>query len=91
MLPEHLRINHPEMTQELIELMNALRKYGLLGDMSISRLARILNCTLCSHYSPTGLQNRLKATPPELEYIDLFVKVLAREIRKNNTPTKNKR
>lgn len=80
-LPAHLRIDNPEKTQILIELMSALRRRGLLGDMTIKQLAKILNCILLSKYSLSGMRSRLKTVLPELEYVDGTIHALTKEIK----------
>lgn len=82
-LPDHLRIQTKARVQFLIEIMNATRKAGYLGDITIKRLARILVCILDTDYDQAGMVNRLKN--PQPEYGDIYIKVeeLAKHITKN--------
>lgn len=68
-VPDHLRINNPSKTQFLIELMLALYKKNLLGDISITQLARILVCSIHTDYTQDGMVNRLKKPLPEFEFV----------------------
>lgn len=68
-LPDHLRIDNPERTQFLIELMHALYKVNLLGDVSLRRLARILVCSIRTGYTVEGMVNRLKNPLPEYQFV----------------------
>lgn len=82
-LPDHLRIQTKVWEQFLIEMMNATRKAGYLGNMTIKRLACILVCILDTDYDQAGMVNRLKN--PQPEYGDIYKKVeeLASYITKN--------
>ena len=79
-IPDHLRIDNPKRTQFLIELMGALYKYNILGDISLKQLARILICILRTDYTPEGMLNRLKNPLPEFMFVseavaDLYAKM----------------
>lgn len=54
-LPDHMRIQTGGWVQFLVEMMNATRKAGYLGDMTIKRLARILVCILETGYDQAGI------------------------------------
>lgn len=82
-LPDHLRIQTKVWEQFLIEMMNATRKAGYLGNMTIKRLACILVCILDTDYDQAGMVGRLKNL--QSEYGDIYAKVaeLANYITKN--------
>ena len=84
-LPDHLRIDNPAKTQFLIELMSALRRYGILGNMTIKQLARILSCILCSEYSTDGMVNRLKEVHPDYEFVHNAIKQLITDMKKKDS------
>ena len=79
-VPDHLRINNPSKTQFLIELMHALYKKNLLGNISITQLARILVCSIDTGYTQRGMANRLKNPLPEFEFVRDAVGSLNKEM-----------
>lgn len=79
-VPDHLRINNPSKTQFLIELMHALYKKKLLGNISITQLARILVCSIDTGYTQRGMANRLKNPLPEFEFVRDAVGSLNKEM-----------
>lgn len=68
-LPDHLRIDNPPKTQFLIELMAALHRKNILGDISLRQLARILVCSIHTGYTLDGMVNRLKNPLPEYQFV----------------------
>ncbi|WP_278626458.1 hypothetical protein [Parabacteroides gordonii] len=68
-VPDHLRINNPSKTQFLIELMLALHSKNLLGDMPVTRLARILVCSIDTGYTQSSMVNRLRNPLPEFDFV----------------------
>lgn len=82
-LPDHLRIQTKEWTQFLIEMMNAARVSGYLGEITIKQLARILVCILDTDYDHAGMINRLKNRNPQYENIYKEIDDLVLHIEKN--------
>ena len=82
-VPDHLRINNPSKTQFLIELMHALYKKNLLGNISITQLARILVCSIDTGYTQRGMVNRLKNPLPEFEFVRDVVGSLSARLEEN--------
>lgn len=82
-LPDHLRVSNPLKTQFLIELINELRKNNLLGDISISQLARALICFIDTGYTQSGMVNRLKNALPEFGFVKEAVQSLYRKMKEN--------
>lgn len=77
-LPDHMRIKNGKYQQLFIELMNSFRRHGILGDVSVPNLARMLNCSIDSPYNFESMKNRLKNNNPDYEFVDKSVEELIR-------------
>lgn len=80
-VPDHLRICNPSKTHFLIELVIALYKENLLGDISITQLARILVCSIETGYTQSGMVNRLKNPLPEFAFVRSAIGSLNNEMK----------
>ncbi|MCD7978032.1 MAG: hypothetical protein LUG51_13090 [Tannerellaceae bacterium] len=65
-LPDHQRISRKQ-EQVVIELFNAARLAGFLGDITRKQLARILVCVLDTSYTAKQMVDRLGNLRPEYE------------------------
>lgn len=81
-LPDHMRIKSKKYEQAIIELLLALKEQGMLGNMSNSKLARLLTCILDSKYTRQAMENRLKNKNPDYEFADKIVTDLINQIHK---------